>query len=1114
MAELKPEPDIDATHPALSEPRPLFVDNRNGNTLDRAMSRHLRALRDEEAMLWEVCIATAFFNPQGFGLLADEIERVTKVRLLLGAEPVPESRWPQRQPGDPPEQEFEHRLVKEALAFLNFGLERGRDLLPFDAETDGAIRRLLGFLHSGKIEVRRVEDRFLHAKAFVFRVVGGGCLVGSSNLTYAGLRRNLELNLGHYEDQVVGKVENWFDELWDTAQPYDLASIYDRLMAEFPPYLVYLRVLWELYGAELEEEIEDTVGIGRIPVTTFQQHGVWRALRIMRKCGGVLVSDGVGLGKTYLAGEIIQRYRARRQRVLLVCPAALRDSTWDQFLHRFEFDRAVECVSFEQLARDRQLGGDQNELHSAVDDFALVVIDEAHNYRNPDAPTRAGILRRLLMGQRRDLLMLTATPVNNSLWDLYHLLRYFIKQDALFADRGVISIRERFEDAMQEDPFNLNPDLLYPIIDATTVKRTRRFIKRYYESDLIFVDGVPVPIQFPKPIASSINYNLDEVLPGFFDDLAECLAPTNESLARLRMARYQPEIYRFDNDEAANDSALVGLLRTGLLKRFESSAYAFAKTTERMAREHELFIEGLNRGFVIKRELMHELSAADDEEVIDELFETSTHVESADDYHAEALRGDVETDCEILRELGGRAARVRPENDPKLAALLEELVRIVEQAAKEATDDEDERRKRKVLVFSFYEDTVDWIEDYLRENIEKDKRLACYRGRLASVAGRESRGGITREHAVCGFAPESAGTRPGEYADNYDILLSTDVLAEGMNLQQCRNIINYDLPWNPMRLVQRHGRIDRIGSKHPQVFLRTFFPDQQLDHMLFLEERVRRKLAQAARSIGVEVAPIEHGDEGQQSFSETREEIERLHRGDATIYEQGGTASAAQTGEEYRQELRTALMTHRQQIEALPWKAGSGMAKGNQRGHFFFARVGDRPYLRFVPYDRSQALIREIGTCLRMIECGPDTPIVMPLDLKQTAMASWQSARQDIFDAWTWETDPQNLQPRVSRFNRQLAAFLRDNPSPDVEQARLERCLDALESPCPRRDEMALREVFQREHESNEAKAREIVGEVERLGLEPFQAPEPLPPISPDEVHLICWMAIETATAE
>jgi phosphatidylserine/phosphatidylglycerophosphate/cardiolipin synthase-like enzyme len=199
--------------------------------------------------------------------------------------------------------------VDQSLRELDAALLRGRDLLPFDLETDASIRRLLDLLRSGKIEVRRYTRQFLHAKAFLFRTPGGGLVTGSSNLTYAGLRKNVELNLGHFDTPAVPRVEAWFDELWADAEAFDLAAIYDRLMAEFPPYLIYLRVLYALYGEELAQEQQER---GEIPLTTFQEHGVWRALRILQKCGGVLVADGVGLGKTFLAGAIIGQYRGRR----------------------------------------------------------------------------------------------------------------------------------------------------------------------------------------------------------------------------------------------------------------------------------------------------------------------------------------------------------------------------------------------------------------------------------------------------------------------------------------------------------------------------------------------------------------------------------------------------------------------------------------------------------------------------------------------------------------------------------------------------------------------------------------------------------------------------------
>lgn len=1109
---MKPS-DIDRNDPALSADRPLFIDNRDGNTLDRAVARHLQALRHEQALPGELCIATAFFNVPGFNLIEPQVTHLPRLRLLLGVEPTPEATRPDRRPGDPTEPEFTRRQVQSAINQLDTGLAHARDLLPFDEDTDAAIRKLLGHLHSGKVEVRRYERQFLHAKTYIFRVHGGGLIVGSSNLTFAGLRSNLELNLGHYEDPVVAKVEQWFEELWEAAQPYDLAAIYDRLMAEYPPYLIYLKVLWHLYGHELEEEAQETQKqqAGEIPVTTFQRHGIWRAQRILRKYGGVLVADGVGLGKTFLAGEIIRQYRERRQRVLLVCPAALRDSTWKEFIHRFQL--YVECVSYEELARDRQLGGEQSHLQSNVDEYALVLVDEAHNYRNPDAPARAAVLRQLMMGQRRDLMLLTATPVNNSLWDLYHVVRYFIKQDAILADKGVLSIRERFEDAMRIDPFNLNPDMLYPIIDATTVKRTRRFVKRHYENDLIKLPtGETLPIRFPKPIASSINYDLDEVLPGFLHEIEDALMPATGH-PQLTLARYKPENYPAGQVPDRGDPAIVGLLRSGLLKRFESSVHAFATTVKKMVDEHDIFLQGLDRGLVLKKELLRELSAADDDDEFEDLLASSPHQESTKQYDLAALRADVEADRALLNRFYERASSVKPAADPKLAALVKELESIIEAAEKEGIDEDDRRQKRKVLVFSAYEDTIDWIEDYVDRLLEKRKDLRPYFGRMASVAGNESRRGITREAAVFGFAPESSEAPPARRQDLFDLLFCTDVLAEGMNLQQSRNIINFDLPWNPMRLVQRHGRIDRIGSRHDRVFLRTFFPDKQLDTLLNLELRVRRKLAQAAASIGVEVTPIKDGAEGDQSFTETREEIERLHEGDASIFEEGGSASAAQSGEEYRQELRKALLMMGDRIRELPWKAGSGLAKGTRRGHFFCAMVGDRVYLRFIPVqgEPDQTIVTELGTCLRMIECRENTPMTLPLDLKQTAFSAWQRARDHILDAWTYETDPANLQPRVSKFCRELAEFLRDYPPRDIEQIRFNRCLDAVEAPVSKREENLLRQVFEANYGSHDAKSAALVEAVERIGLEPFQAPLPLPPITTDQVQLVCWMAIERA---
>lgn len=1088
--------------------KPHFVDNQAGNTLAKALRDWLEGLRKRDGGIGELCISTCYFNPQGLEVIHEEARHIPRIRLLLGAEPPPEALLPRRRATDPSEPEWTRRLVHEGLNRLEGGLRGDRNLIPFDIETDTAVRKLLEFLHSKRIEVRRYEGHFLHAKAFIVRADESGVVAGSSNLTRAGMTTNLELNLGHYEEPLVSRVTTWFEDLWRDAEPYDLAAIYDELFAQYDPYFIYLKVLWHLYEGELAEEQHDE---GGIPITEFQRHGVWRARRILAKYGGVLVADGVGLGKTFTAGEIIREYRERRQRVLLICPAALRDTTWDKFLNDYQL--LVDRVSYEQLAADVQLGGDYRHLKNLLDDYALIVIDEAHNYRNPDATNRAGTLRRLLGGKRRDLLLLSATPVNNSLWDLYHLLRFFMKQDAALADRGVLSVRKRFEEAQRTEPLSLSPDLLYPVIDATTVKRTRRFVKRYYEKDMIRgPGGILVPIQFPKPTASCIPYDLDDTLPGFFAHLEDALMPETGS-PKLKMARYNPDAYRKGTSPGPQDNALIGLIRSALLKRFESSAHAFGRTATKMVVEHETFLEALARNRVLTKGFFGEVSPADEDWDIDEMLETSENVEDASEYDCDALRADVAADLALLRAMANEVARVRPETDPKLRALVEELESIAKAASAEGIDDDDVRQKRKVLVFSHYADTVEWIEQHLANVAAADPALRCYAGRIASVSGQESRHGVSRESAVFGFTPVSSGAPPGLDTDLFDILVSTDVLAEGMNLQQCRNIINYDLPWNPMRLVQRHGRIDRIGSPHDEVFLRTFFPDAQLDRLLKLEGRVRHKLAQAAASVGVEDAPIPGGASGEQTFAETREEIEKLRQSNASIYEAGGTENAAQTGEEYRQELRRAVDRYGKTIENLPWRIGSGMAKGKVAGHFFCAQVEDRVYLRFVPLAPGAEVVSEAGTCLRLIECTERTPRVLSGPMMTRAYDAWQAARDHVFESWMYETDPANLQPKVRKLNREVAEFLRGESLSGIDQERLERCLDAVEAPWSMREENQLREVWTAAFPSDAEKAVALIAEIERIGAEPFHAPEPLPPIEKGDVHLVCWLAIESERA-
>jgi hypothetical protein len=814
--------------------RPTFATNRGSETVAEALKGHLGWLASTWAKPFELSVSTAYFNPGGFRLIADELEKVSHVRLMLGAEPdsgVPRLR--SLELTDP--ERVEAARVRRALEGHLEDLERDRDLLGFTVEADGDARRLITWLRSDAVEVKRYEEGFLHGKCFLVATDDEGVIAGSSNLTHAGLATNLELNLGHYQPEIVGRVRAWFDELWEEANPFDLAAIYD-------PYLVFLKMLYERYGAELEEEAKAPVT--GIELTLFGRHGVWRARRILDQYKGVLVADGVGLGKTFLAGELMrQAVEDRRQRVLLVAPASLRDGMWASFLNRYRL--YVECVSYEQLSDDLQVNPARNGQHlrSKLDEYAMVVIDESHAYRNPETE-RAGVLRRLLSGkQPKELVLVTATPVNNSLWDLYYLLAYFIKNDAAFAKAGIRSLRSHFAQAMAQDPEDLTPDRLFDVLDAVAVRRTRRFVKRFYPHESItLADGTRMEITFPKPVVHRVNYDLERLLPGFFARLAhalDCDEPDCEDPDRrdehpeafgapvLTLARYSPT--RFLRDVEALKEArtergmevrrrlgaeapLSGLLRSGLMKRFESSAHAFAITCRNMARSHDAFLSLLDQDWVATGEALAEWMRSDSDE-LDEFINGGHQLDDAADYDVPALRAAVEADRDLLVAFADEADQVTPERDPKLAALAGELGEIARQAAREGVGPNDVSNKGKVIVFTYYADTAQWIHDDLERLVASSRDLIGYRGRFTLVSGDED----NKTRAAFGFAPESTEAPLGT-EDRYDLLVATDVLAEGVNLQQARHIINYDLPWNPMRLVQRleaHQGVAPLLLPHP-----------------------------------------------------------------------------------------------------------------------------------------------------------------------------------------------------------------------------------------------------------------------------------------------------------
>ncbi|MGV0787574.1 helicase-related protein [Mycolicibacterium sp. XJ2] len=1109
-------------------PKPTFLVNRESDTVAAALNGHLRHLRTTLIEPYELIIASAYFNLGGYSLLADELDHPRRVRLLLGAEPEPDDGRLRRlaEPASPARARA--ASLRRALEGHERDLTHARDLLGFNVESDRSTRRLVEWLRAERVEVRRLTDRFLHGKTYLtITDHDEGVVAGSSNFTYAGLARNIELNLGQYHPQTVTEVREWFDELWEAAEPFDLAAVYDARFEAHPPQLIYLRMLWERYGAEIEAEAETTSG-GVIHLTTFQRDGLWRAQRILAERRGVLIADEVGLGKTFLAGKLIERAAIeRRQRVLVVAPATLRDGPWRRFAS--DFNLPIELCSFDDLIADQRLNPDASgySLSQEPDDYALIVIDEAHNVRNP-ATRRAEAIRRLLAGRyRKDLVLLTATPVNNSLWDLYYLLLLFLRNDAVFADLGIASLRGHFARAMALNPDDLSPEYLFDVLDAVAVRRTRPFVKRFYPADTVRIGGRDVPIVFPTPRVHKVTYDIDAVLPGFFDRFAAALdvddshnfdPDTHPHV--LTLARYAPSRYG-SGGIAAREAQLAGLLRSGLLKRFESSPYAFACTCDKMADSHDSFLQLLDAGKVAAGATLREWAATDtdDQDIVDEYMRVhESDLDDASAYDVTRLRAHVEHDRKLLRGFAETANTVTRDQDPNLAALIEDLAAIAAQADAEGIGPTDTRDKRKVLIFSYYADTVDWITEHLRDVVEHDPRLAAYRGRIASLTGSDN----DKRDVLWGFAPLTADAPLNN--DRYDIVVTTDVLAEGVNLQQARHIVNYDLPWNPMRLVQRHGRIDRIGSHHTEVFIRCVFPDRRLDDLLGLEERLHRKIKQAAAAVGVgEILP--GSATADLTFAETRDEIARLQAEDPTIFEFGGIGRSALSGEEYRQELRKALDNPEiaRTIKSLPWGSGSGMAIAGDNADgpafVFCVRVADHPtpQFRYVkPAPPGEAGVPEVVddtlACLDRVRPPLEWDTVRDLDADtyQGAFDAWGAARTHIVERWNYLADPANITPTVPTVMRRASQAVRDHAE-NISVEDIDRAVDALEAPYADRILRLFRSAMVIDDPRD--RAARILDLVNELGLEPPPPPEPLPEITDNDVHLICWLALVPRSA-
>jgi hypothetical protein len=1083
--------------------KPEFIDNQAGRTLANALHDLAASAGGVRA---DLDIATAYFNLAGFIAVADVIESRPAFRLLLGAEP--ESPLNAERAGGP-----QGLAARHGVEDLEGQLAHERDALPFSRQTAQDVLRLSKLLHSDGVEVRRYVERFLHGKAYLFR--GEGVIAGSANFTRGGLQHNRELDIVQYQPNVVALAEAWFDDLWEHAEDYRerlVEIITARDAQTWTPHDVYLRALLELYEDDVDLLVDDdgdgyTPGEpGGVTLTDFQRHGFRRALKIIERFDGVLVGDGVGLGKSFIGSELLDHYVNREGlRALVIVPAALRDSFW--VTHLRERNVAGQVLSYQELAAEAQLGGDRKTLSLDKDAYRFVLVDEAHAFRNPDTDQYAA-LSRLMGGARKKLCLMTATPVNNSIHDLYHQLMLFARHTARFAAIGIPDLAAYFQHAEQAAASGDSASAMFGLIDATSVRRTRRFIQRNYPNARLF----DKPISFPTAVLRTQRYELDAAYPGLFGSVAQVVDD-------LTLARYRPDDYRLDGESDSRARGLAGLLRTSLLKRFESSVDAFRLTLRKMIEAHEAFFVGLNQG-VVAVPGTHRPRGSEADDPAELARALGSEERPLAEYRADALRDDVEADLERLRGLLTAVADASIDDDPKLEALAEVL--------------RERLGPEKAIIFTYYADTAAWIE---RALIADPARFG--ERNWVTVTGTRDDSPAERLRKVHAFCPkttiEETGRAEVAPTDEKDLLITTDVLAEGQNLQQARYIINYDIPWNPMRLVQRNGRIDRLGSPFAgqEIYLYNLFPAGELDAMLDLYARLLRKISYANVSVGMEAPVFEDAAAVERNFAETSETIRAVAGEDVRVLEEAEAQLDAFSGEEFRMELRAALAAQRlHELRQMPHGAGSGfrdetLPEGTQ-GVFFGVRLllgpradsseADERAWRYIDVAEPDKPITDELKILARIRCAEGTPRELPEGAEMTLYDLWSSVQDDILREFARRMDPALAASRVPASQTWAIELLADQAAGLAERdvrASMVRdagaALSVPRSPLVRRRLSALRGELRDGDLAPIAAALRVLEIVEGEGLRPVEdtaSTKAQVNLTPERVRLICFQVI------
>ncbi len=809
-----------------------FITNEPGHTL---LDRFKVLIKDAE--FFDVLVG--YFYSSGFKAVYPSLENTKKIRILIGISTSKQTFDMMGKAREPVQQvlSFSHAEAKEEYGDL---VVQELDNTENESDTDESIRKFIEWIRAGKLEIRAYPSQDIHSKVYIITFQEsdrdtGRVITGSSNFTRAGLVDNLEFNVELKNRGDYDYARKKFEELWadsvDVSQKY-IETIETRswLNPNISPYELYLKFLYEYFRDELSRP--DDIFMKYLPQNfkklEYQEQAVLNTKKILLEYGGVFIADVVGLGKTYVGTMLAGQLDGR---TLVLAPPVLLDKdnpgSWPNAFSDFRIHADFESIGKLDSVAERDLGK-----------YSNIIIDEAHRFRN-EMTVSYETLAEICRGKR--VVLVTATPYNNTPEDILSLLKLFQNSrkstipnlpnlDSFF--KG-LSARLKKLDRKKDYQLYIetvrenSKEMREKVLKYLMVRRTRTEIEKYFFRDLK-QQGLKFPeVEKPEPFFYELNKEEDAIFTRTIDLIAN----------QMKYSRYTPLIYykgKLEQNEVQAQRNLGRFMKILLVKRLESSFFAFQNSIDRFLRSYEMFIRELKKGnvYVSKKyanKLFDMLEGDNDDAIQKFIDEGKAEVFKAADF-TESLKKDLESDLLVLKDIKEMWTKVK--RDPKLLKFKKELAgnRILKES--------------HLIIFTESKETA----EYLYSSIEK-----TIPGKVLLFTG--DSGEAVRDKVI-----ENFDARARNRKDEYRILISTEVLSEGVNLHRSNVVINYDIPWNPTRMMQRVGRINRVDTTFDKIYTFNFFPSDQGNDEIKLREAAEAKINAFLTLLGGDAELLTEGE--------------------------------------------------------------------------------------------------------------------------------------------------------------------------------------------------------------------------------------------------------------